>query len=46
MISFWAYIGKSFIESMSDLKTIITILVMLLMTYIISKIVSKKINIE
>lgn len=46
MISFWAYIGKSFIESMSDLKTIITILVMLLMTYIISKIISKKINIE
>ena len=46
MISFWAYIGKSFIESMSDLKTIITILVMLLMTYIISIIVSKKINIE
>ena len=46
MISFWAYIGKSFIESMSDLKTIVTILVMLLMTYIISKIVSKKINIE
>lgn len=46
MISFWAYIGKNFIESMSDLKTIITIALMLLITYITSKIVSKKINIE
>lgn len=46
MISFWAYIGKSFIESMSDLKTIIIISLMLLITYIISKIVSKKTNIE
>lgn len=46
MISFWAYIGKSFIESMSDLKTIIAIIVMLVLAYIISKIVSKKIDIE
>lgn len=46
MISFWAYIGKSFIESMTDLKTIITLVIMLLITYVISKIVSKKINIE
>ena len=46
MISFWAYIGKSFIESMSDFKTIVTISLMLLITYVISKIVSRKINIE
>lgn len=46
MISFWAYIGKSFIESMSDIKTIIVISLMLIIAYIASKIVSKKINIE
>lgn len=46
MISFWAYIGKSFIESMTDLKTIISITVMILITYVISKIVSKKMHIE
>ncbi len=46
MISFWAYIGKSFIESMSDLKTIIALSMMLLIAYLISKIVSKRINIE
>ena len=46
MISFWAYIGKSFIESMSDLKTIIALSMMLAFAYIISRIVSKKIDIE
>ncbi len=46
MISFWAYIGKSFIESMTDLKTIITLSAMIIIAYVISKIVSKRINIE
>ena len=46
MISFWAYIGKSFIQSISDIKTLITISLMIAITYIISKIVSKKMNIE
>lgn len=46
MISFWAYIGKSFIESMTDLKTIIILSIMIIIAYVISKIVSKRINIE
>lgn len=46
MISFWAYIGKSFIDSMSDIKTIITIIIMIILSYTISKIVSKKFKIE
>ncbi len=46
MISFWAYIGKNFIQSISDIKTLITISLMIIITYIISKIVSKKMNIE
>ena len=46
MITFWGYIGKSFIESMTDPKAIIFIGLILLIAYIISKIVSKKMNIE
>ena len=46
MITFWGYIGKSFIESMTDPKAIIFIVLILLIAYIISKIVSKKMNIE
>ena len=45
-VIFWGYIGKSFIESMHDIKSIIFILIALLVAYIISKIVSKKMNIE
>ena len=46
MITFWGYIGKSFIESLTDIKALIYIGVILLLAYIISKIVSKKMNIE
>jgi uncharacterized membrane protein YdjX (TVP38/TMEM64 family) len=45
-ISFWGIIGKSFIESMTDLNAIIYIVIALLVAYIISKIVSKKMHIE
>ncbi|MBE6157407.1 MAG: TVP38/TMEM64 family protein [Firmicutes bacterium] len=46
MIIFWSYIGKSLIESMTDINTIIIISIMLVVAYGISKFVSKKINIE
>ena len=46
MIIFWGYVGKSIIESMLDIKTIIIIVIMLVVAYIISKIVNKKFNIE
>ena len=46
IIIFWSYIGKSFIESMTDINTIIIISLMLIMAYVISKFVSKKMNIE
>ncbi len=45
-ISFWGIIGKSFIESMTDLNAIIYIVIALLVAYVISKIVSKKMHIE
>lgn len=46
MITFWAYIGMSLIESISNIKAIIFIIFILIIAYIISKIVSKKFKIE
>lgn len=46
MITFWAYIGMSLIESITNIKAIIFISVVLLLAYIISKIISKKFEIE
>lgn len=46
MISFWAYIGMSLIESLTDIKAIIFILLILLVAYVVSKIISKKLKIE
>ena len=45
-IIFWGYIGKSLIDSLTDIKSFIYIFVTLIVSYIISKIVSKKMNIE
>lgn len=45
-IGFWGIIGKSFIESIRDVKALSFIFFALLISYIISKIVSKKANIE
>ena len=46
MISFWAYIGMNLIESLTDIKAIIFILLILLVAYVVSKIISKKLKIE
>ena len=45
-ISFWGIIGKSFIESMTDISALIYIVIALIIAYVLSKIVSKKMNIE
>lgn len=45
-ISFWGIIGKSFIESMTDINALIYIVIALIIAYVLSKIVSKKMNIE
>lgn len=44
-VIFWGYIGKSLIESLTDLKSILFICITLVLAYIISKIVSRKLNI-
>lgn len=44
--TFWGYIGKSLIESVTDLTTLIYIGIALLVAYVLSKVVSKRMNIE
>ena len=46
MVIFWGYIGKSFIESITDISTIIFIVAMIVIAYIISKIVVKRVNLD
>lgn len=46
MITFWALIGKSFIESLTNIKAIIFICIILLLAYLITKYISKKFKID
>lgn len=46
MITFWAYIGTSLIESLTNLKSLIFIALILVVAYLISKLISKKFKIE
>lgn len=46
IVYFWGFIGTSFLESMTDITTIITIGIMLVVAYFVSKYVSKKANIK
>lgn len=46
VVYFWGYIGTTFIESVTDISVIIKLIIILTITYIISKIVMKKNKIE
>lgn len=46
MILFWSFIGKSLSESLTDYRILIKIGIMLVITYIISKIVNKLFKLE
>ena len=46
IVYFWGFISKSLLESVTDLKTIIIVVILLLSSFIISKIVNKKLKIE
>lgn len=46
IVYFWGMVGKSFIESIGDLKTTIIILLSLLFSYLLSRFVAKKMNLE
>ena len=43
---FWGYIGISVIESFTDIKSLVFIGIMLVLAYVVSKIINKKLNIE
>ena len=45
-IIFWGYIGKTLIESLTDVKALIYIGITLVLAFIISKVVTKKFGIE
>ena len=44
IVYFWAFISTTFLESITDIKVIIEILVLILGAFILSKIVNKKYN--
>ncbi|MGN1355341.1 MAG: TVP38/TMEM64 family protein [Bacilli bacterium] len=46
MVSFWGYIGKSFVESMTDISAIIVMSIMIITAYALSKLIGKNANIE
>lgn len=46
VVYFWGYIGKSLLESITDINTIIQIGIVLVITYYISEYVTKKIKVE
>ncbi|MEG1597125.1 MAG: VTT domain-containing protein [Bacilli bacterium] len=46
IIYFWGYVGKSLLESITDLDTIIKVSLMLVFAYLVSKLLEKKIKIE
>ena len=46
LVFFWGFIGTSLIESLKNPRILIVILIMLVIAYILSKIATKKLNIE
>ena len=46
IVYFWGYIGKSFIDSMMDIDTLIKIALLLIGAYALSKVIGKKMKIE
>jgi len=46
IVYFWGFIGKSVLESISDVNTIVIVCLLLSFSYLISKYISKKLEIE
>ncbi len=46
IVYFWGFIGTSLIESITDATTVITVCLLLLIAFVVSKIIVKKYNIE
>ena len=46
IIYFWGFVSKSLLESITDIKTLIIIGILLIVSYALSKIVNKKLKFE
>lgn len=46
MVYFWAFVGSTFVESVNDVSVLIKLVVVLIITFIISKVVIKHFNVE
>lgn len=46
VVYFWGFIGTTLLESITDIKVILRIIVLMIIVYMISRIVNKKFNIE
>lgn len=46
MISFWGLVGKSLIESLTDISSLIIAAILIIISYFLSKLISKKMKIE
>lgn len=46
MVAFWGFIGTSLVESLKNPKIMVVIVIMMIITYVISKMVNKKLKIE
>ena len=46
IVFFWGYIGKSLLESVTDIRTIILVSLILIVAYLLSKLIGKKFKID
>lgn len=46
IVYFWGFIGKSMLESITDIKTVVILCLLLLISYLLSKIVNKQLDID
>ncbi len=46
IVYFWGFVGKSFLNSITDMRTMIILVILLIGAYILSKIVNKKMKID
>ena len=45
IIYFWGFISKSVLQSVTDIRTIISVAILLIITYILSRVINKKLKI-
>ena len=46
MIAFWGLVGKSLIESITDISSLIFATTLIVVAYFLSKLISKKMKVE